>query len=144
VSARWRKLTRYIERNMPDDKPGTCVGRKAEAVAGYIYNAFLLARKRAESSRRGSSWARLTNRQLPETASPISLRSFTGGERDADGERGFARGVLRFEKFQTTTRKQSSGVDRAVDFRLWRGPTGPEAGQYERIFRAMARVVASG
>src|SRR5438045_1680434 len=32
------KLTRYIERNMPDDKPGTVVGEKATAVANYIYS----------------------------------------------------------------------------------------------------------
>src|SRR5690349_8205304 len=29
------KLTRYIERNMPDDDPGTCVGEEAATVARY-------------------------------------------------------------------------------------------------------------
>src|SRR3954462_3984710 len=34
------KLTRYIDKNMPDDAPGKCVGREAEAAARYIYDAF--------------------------------------------------------------------------------------------------------
>src|SRR6185369_7164797 len=34
------KLTRYIDKNMPDDAPEKCVGPDAEAVARYIYDAF--------------------------------------------------------------------------------------------------------
>ncbi len=33
-------LTRYISKQMPDDKPGECTGERAEKVAGYIFNAF--------------------------------------------------------------------------------------------------------
>src|SRR5690242_16223702 len=33
------KLTGYIDRNMPDDDPGTCKGPDAAAVAKYIYDA---------------------------------------------------------------------------------------------------------
>src|SRR5436190_19999540 len=34
------KLTRYIDKNMPEDDPKKCVGPEAEAVAKYIYDAF--------------------------------------------------------------------------------------------------------
>ena len=34
------KLTRYIDKNMPDDAPDKCVGPDADAVARYIYDAF--------------------------------------------------------------------------------------------------------
>ena len=34
------KLTRYIDKNMPDDAPEKCVGADAAEVARYIYDAF--------------------------------------------------------------------------------------------------------
>src|SRR5262245_36595230 len=34
------KLTRYIDKNMPDDAPEKCIGPDAEAVGRYIYDAF--------------------------------------------------------------------------------------------------------
>src|SRR6185369_16438897 len=34
------KLTRYIEKAMPDDNPGKVAGAEAAAVARYIYGAF--------------------------------------------------------------------------------------------------------
>src|SRR5689334_19933950 len=34
------KLTRYIDKNMPDDAPEKCVGEDAAAVARYINDAF--------------------------------------------------------------------------------------------------------
>jgi Protein of unknown function (DUF1592)/Protein of unknown function (DUF1588)/PA14 domain/Protein of unknown function (DUF1595)/Cytochrome C oxidase, cbb3-type, subunit III len=33
-------LIRYIEKQMPEDKPGTCVGEEAKQVSAYIYEAF--------------------------------------------------------------------------------------------------------
>jgi len=33
-------LTRYIEKSMPEDKEGTCVGEDAKNVAAYIFDAF--------------------------------------------------------------------------------------------------------
>src|SRR5690349_18241436 len=34
------KLTRYIERAMPDDNPGKCTGDQTAAVARFIYDSF--------------------------------------------------------------------------------------------------------
>ena len=33
-------MTRYISKQMPDDKPGECTGERAEKVADYIFRAF--------------------------------------------------------------------------------------------------------
>ena len=58
------RLTRYIERNMPDDKPGTCVGENATNVAKYIYDAFYSREARLRSAKPPRiELARLTNRQ---------------------------------------------------------------------------------
>src|SRR2546430_8596231 len=43
------KLARYIERNMPDDNPGKCVGEDAQAVARYIYETFYSREARLRS-----------------------------------------------------------------------------------------------
>src|SRR5262245_17096222 len=59
-----QQLARYIEKNMPEDKPGTCVGEEAEAVAKYIHESFYspLAQARNKPARIESS--RLTGRQF--------------------------------------------------------------------------------
>jgi hypothetical protein len=58
------ELARYIEKNMPENKPGTCVGEEAEAVAKYIHETFYspLAQARNRPARIESS--RLTGRQF--------------------------------------------------------------------------------
>src|SRR5260370_12704712 len=71
------KLTRYIERNMPDDAPGTCKGQEAAAVAKYIYDAFYSVEARLRNTKppRGEC-ARITNRQYLTTVPPL-LKEFT-------------------------------------------------------------------
>jgi hypothetical protein len=117
------KLTRYIERNMPDDKPGTCVGRKAEAVAGYIYNAFYSREARGIKPPR-IELARLTNRQYLNSVADL-LKEFTGGERDAGGERGL-RAVYYDSKNFNDDKKAIERVDRAVDFDYGEGRPDPK------------------
>jgi cytochrome c553 len=58
------KLTRYIERNMPDDNPGKLPAQDAAAVAGYIYDTYYSREARARSSRPPRvELVRLTNLQ---------------------------------------------------------------------------------
>ncbi len=57
------KLTRYIAKSMPDDKPGTCTGPKAEAVARHIYDGFYSREARAKNKPARVELVRLTNRQ---------------------------------------------------------------------------------
>ena len=57
------KLTRYIAKTMPEDKPGSCTGPHADAVARYIYDAFYSREARARNKPARVELVRLTNRQ---------------------------------------------------------------------------------
>ncbi len=57
------KLTRYIAKTMPEDKPGSCTGPHAEAVARYIYDGFYSREARAKTKPARVELVRLTNRQ---------------------------------------------------------------------------------
>ena len=50
-------LTRYIEKNMPDDDPGTCKGKEAQAVARHVYDSFYSRQARTQSIQRKSIWS---------------------------------------------------------------------------------------
>jgi len=47
-----RSLARKIEKTMPEDNVGACVGEDAKQVAAYIYDAFSRQRPRRAASRR--------------------------------------------------------------------------------------------
>ncbi|MCI0536679.1 MAG: DUF1592 domain-containing protein [Verrucomicrobiales bacterium] len=81
-------LTRLIERTMPEDKPGTCVGENAKAVAAYIYDAFYSPEARSRNNPPKVDLARLTNRQYRESVAdligsfrPVQQTTNTGGLR---------------------------------------------------------------
>lgn len=57
------KLTRYIAKTMPEDKPGTCTGPNADAVARYIHDTFYSREARARNQSARVELVRLTNRQ---------------------------------------------------------------------------------
>jgi Protein of unknown function (DUF1592)/Protein of unknown function (DUF1588)/PA14 domain/Protein of unknown function (DUF1595)/Cytochrome C oxidase, cbb3-type, subunit III len=57
------KLTRYIAKTMPEDKPGSCTGPHAEAVARYIHDSFYSREARARNQAARIELVRLTNRQ---------------------------------------------------------------------------------
>ena len=57
------QLTRLIERTMPEDDPGTCVGEEARLVAAYIYDGFYSPIARARIKPPRIELARLTVRQ---------------------------------------------------------------------------------
>jgi cytochrome c553 len=57
------KLTRYIAKTMPEDKPGTCTGPNAEAVARFIYDGFYSREARMRNKPARVELVRLTNRQ---------------------------------------------------------------------------------
>jgi cytochrome c553 len=79
-------LTRYIEKNMPEDKVGTCVGPDAQSVAAYIHEAFYSPQARAKNSPPKIDLVRLTNRQYRESLAdligsfrPVKHAKETGG-----------------------------------------------------------------
>lgn len=57
------KLTRYIAKTMPEDKPGSCTGPHADAVARYIHDTFYSREARAKTQTARVELVRLTNRQ---------------------------------------------------------------------------------
>ncbi len=54
------KLARYIEKNMPEDAPGTCGGAEARRVARYIHEAFYSPQAQARNRPPRLDLARLT------------------------------------------------------------------------------------
>lgn len=109
------KLIPYIERNMPEDKPGTCKGPDAEAVARYIYDAFYSVEARLKKNPARVQLVRLTNRQYLNTLADL-LRQFTGGRGEPlPAERGL-RGIYYASKDANRDHQVLERVDRQIDF----------------------------
>src|SRR5437867_4014595 len=81
------KLTRYIQRNMPDDNPGKLSQSDSAAVAAYIYDAFYSREARLRKHPVRIELARLTNRQYLNSVADL-LKEFTGKEATLSAERG--------------------------------------------------------
>src|SRR5712671_6531210 len=72
------KLTRYIERNMPDDNPGKLSAEDAATVARFIYDTFYSRDVRLRSSRPPRvELVRLTNLQYLNSVADL-LKELTG------------------------------------------------------------------
>ena len=65
------RLARYIEKNMPDDHPGTLAPRESEAVAAYVYESFYSPAAQARLHPARIELAHLTNRQYAETVADL-------------------------------------------------------------------------
>ena len=147
------KLTRYIDKNMPDDAPEKCVGPDAEAVARYLYDAFYSREARLRNHPPRVELVRLTNRQYLHTVADL-IRHFTGTDDTANGERG-----LRASYYSSRNMNRGSNVlerlDRQVNFDFgegfpdqvpagtngfsiqWRGSVlADETGDYEFILKS--------
>jgi hypothetical protein len=107
------KLTRYIDKNMPEDDPDKCVGAEADAVAHYIYDAFYSREARSRNQPARIELVRLTNRQYVNTVADL-LKSF-GGNDDALGtERGLRANYQ--PRRAMRDRKSIERIDRQVNF----------------------------
>lgn len=83
------KLTRLIDKYMPDDDPGQCVGPDAEAVARFIYDAFYSPAAQARTQKPRIELAHLTNRQFQNAVADL-IGHFTGGVAGISGGKGLA------------------------------------------------------
>jgi Protein of unknown function (DUF1592)/Protein of unknown function (DUF1588)/PA14 domain/Cytochrome C oxidase, cbb3-type, subunit III len=81
------KLTRYIDKKMPDDDPGRCRGADAEAVARYIYGSFYSRQARLHGHAPRIELLHLTNRQYANTVADL-IKYFTGNDGQLTEERG--------------------------------------------------------
>ena len=145
------KLTRYIERAMPDDNPGKLSAERSAAVAHYIYDAFYSWEARARKNPARIELARLTNRQYVTTIADL-IRQFRGPEHPLSGERGLRATYYNFRHFDSA-KKAFERTDRQVDFDFgeaspdrehgtnefsihWTGSIiAPETGVYEFILK---------
>lgn len=67
------KLVRYIDKSMPEGAPEKCVGKDAEAVSRYIYDAFYSREARERNKPARVELARLTNKQYANVIADILL-----------------------------------------------------------------------
>jgi hypothetical protein len=112
------KVTRYIERNMPDDKPGSCVGENATNVAKYIYGAFYSREARLRSAKPPRvELARLTNRQYLNSVADL-LKEFTGRDGTISEEHGLRANYYNSRHFDKSVVERT---DRQVDFDFGEG-----------------------
>src|SRR5690606_37553054 len=80
-------LIRYIDRAMPEDDPDKCIGKEAEAVGRYIYNAFYSREARLRKNPPRVELVRLTNRQYVNSVADL-IKHFTGKDGAPGEERG--------------------------------------------------------
>jgi hypothetical protein len=134
------KLTRYIDKNMPDDDPEKCVGADAAAVARYINDAFYSREARARNHPARVELVRLTNRQYANTVADL-IKHFTGADNSIGNERGL-RG--NFRKGRGGRGGGDGGgsdrLDRTIDFDFSERGPGRAAGRDEPVCPQLARL----
>ena len=108
------KLSRYIERAMPDDDPGKCSTPEAVAVADYIYKSFYSREARARNHPARVELVRLTNRQYLNTVADL-FQHFTGYEPFIPTDHGLS-GTYYAAKFLMADKRVTNRLDRTVDF----------------------------
>src|SRR5437588_9257256 len=108
------KLTRFIDKSMPDDAPEKCKGPDAEAVARYIYDAFYSREARARDHPARIELVHLTNRQFGNTVADL-LKYFTGKDDAAEGEPGLNAAYYSSRDFRDNKRV-TNRVDRQINF----------------------------
>jgi hypothetical protein len=120
------KLTRYIDKNMPDDNPGKCTPEDAEAAARYIYDTFYSLEARLRSNPPRVELARLTNRQYVNAVADL-IKHFTGSDGAPAGEQGL-RATYYSSKDFNGDKKVTERIDRQIDFDF--GENNPDQEHY--------------
>ncbi|PYI80332.1 MAG: hypothetical protein DME26_21785 [Verrucomicrobia bacterium] len=118
------KLTRYIDKSMPDDAPEKCVGQDAAAVARYIYDAFYSREARLRNHPPRVELVRLTNRQYLNAVADL-INAFTGSDPALGEERGLRGNYGPRKRRSEGEVKSFERLDRQVNFTF--GDTSPDA-----------------
>jgi len=133
------KLTAYVVRTMPDDKPKTCVGDEARKVSEYIYNAFYSRAAQARNKPPRIELARLTVGQYHNAVADL-LASFKEPAKP-DPRRG-----LRAEFFNSkrprNDKRVADRVDAVVNTGLSAGGLPPRLGPEEYSGRWSGHLLA--
>ena len=129
-------LTKKIERTMPEEDPGSCVGEDAKQVAAYIYDAFYSPAAQARLNPITIDLTRLTISQYCTSVADLIGHFRNGSDKDWGKERGlqfFYRSpeILKPEeraklKSNADPRKKTVKVDGRIDtLDLHLGPDSP-------------------
>jgi hypothetical protein len=116
------RLTKYIDRKMPDGHPEKCVGKDAEAVAKYIYDGFYSVEARAKKQPVRVELAHLTNRQYVNTVADL-FGVFSNRESKIGEEHGLNATYYDSRNFNNG-KKLYERVDQQINFDYGNG--GPE------------------
>ncbi len=147
-----QRLTRYIDKKMPEDDPGRCRGADADAVARYIYGAFYSPQAHMHGPAPRIEVLHLTNRQYGNAVADL-IKHFTGSDGALAEERGLQAVYYNSREFDGD-KKVYERVERQVGFDFgagnwdpklagtngfsahWRGSlVAPETGNYEFVLK---------
>ncbi len=145
------ELTEYIEKTMPEDAPGTCIGQDALNVANFIYDAFYSPTAQARNKPARIELSRLTVRQYQNVLADL-VGSFRT-DANWDDKRGLRGEYFKSRRFRDSERVLER-LDPEVKFEFgetspdpekldpyafsakWEGSVlAPETGDYEFIVR---------
>lgn len=147
------ELTQYVEKSMPEDDPGKCVGDDAAKVAAFVFDAFYSPIAQARNKPVRIELSRLTVRQYRNAVADL-----VGSFRSApqwDAERGLRGEYYKGRRPGRSRDRQIERIDPAVSFDFgeaspdpeklddpanfsigWEGSVfAPETGEYEFIVR---------
>ncbi len=110
------KLSRYIDKNMPEDDPDKLDAAQSAVVARYIDDAFYSREARARNNPARVELVRLTNRQYVNTVADL-LKSYTGDDTvRPDAERGLRASYRSRVPKKDGSRKEVDRIDRLIEF----------------------------
>ena len=120
------KLSRYIDKNMPEDDPDKCDAAQSAVVARYIHDAFYSREARARNHPARVELVRLTNRQYINTVADL-IKPFIGTDKlPAKAEHGLRASYRSRVPKQEGGRKEVERVDARVAFDLTPGSANAE------------------
>ncbi len=121
------QLTQYIEKSMPEDDPGSCVGADAKNVAAFVYDSFYSAVARARNKPPRVELARVTVNQYVNLVADLVGNAHVDSSSDAPrGLRAFYTARHRV-KDQVHDDPQVKQVDSCINFDF--GEKGPLDGK---------------
>ncbi len=150
------ELTRYIDKTMPEDKPGTCVGEEAARVAEFIHGAFYSPTAQARNKPARIELSRLTVRQYrnaiadliggfrpspkPEDLKPDAPQGLRGEYFKSRNHNGKNRAIERIDPvvaFNFEDKSPDAEKMEPHEFSIrWEGSVqAPETGEYQFIVR---------
>ncbi len=119
------KLASYIDKNMPEEKPGDCVCKDAQDVAHYMFGAFYSPEAWLRINPPRTTPSHLTSRQIEESLSDV-LANLRGGLVQVPKERGL-QGTYFNDRNFNTGKITIERVDPSIRFDY--GENAPEEGK---------------